>query len=62
MQLPFSAMVLGGAVIVEEMQERRAQQLRRLQEINGWRREEMLQQDQERLDKLLAPQGRTIIF
>lgn len=62
MQLPFSAMVLGGAVIVEEMQERHAQQLRRLQEINGWRREEMLQQDQERLDKLLAPQGRTIIF
>uniref|UniRef100_A0A674EFP3 Actin related protein 5 n=1 Tax=Salmo trutta TaxID=8032 RepID=A0A674EFP3_SALTR len=53
MQLPFSAMVLGGVVIVEEMQERRAQQLRRLQEINAWRREEMLQQDQERLDKLL---------
>uniref|UniRef100_A0A8C8C490 Tc1-like transposase DDE domain-containing protein n=1 Tax=Oncorhynchus tshawytscha TaxID=74940 RepID=A0A8C8C490_ONCTS len=38
------------------MQERRAQQLRRLQEINAWRREEMLQQDQERLDKLLALQ------
>jgi hypothetical protein len=30
-------------VIVEEMQERRAQQLCRLQEINAWRREEMLQ-------------------
>lgn len=49
-------------MIVEEMQERRAQQLRRLQEINAWRREEMLQQDQERLDKLLALQARTIIF
>lgn len=47
---------------MEEMQERRAQQLRRLQEINAWRREEMLQQDQERLDKLLALQARTIIF
>uniref|UniRef100_A0A4W5M0S7 Actin related protein 5 n=1 Tax=Hucho hucho TaxID=62062 RepID=A0A4W5M0S7_9TELE len=56
MQLPFSAKVLGSVVIVEEMQERRAQQLHRLQEINARRREEMLQQDQERLDKLLAPQ------
>ncbi|XP_071779777.2 actin-related protein 5 [Centroberyx gerrardi] len=56
MQLPFSAKVLGGCVSVEERQERRAQQLRRLQEINARRREEKLQQDQERLDKLLAVQ------
>ena len=55
-QLPFSAKVLGGAVSVEERQERRAQQLRRLQEINTRRREEKLQKDQQRLDKLLAIQ------
>ncbi|XP_056130917.1 actin-related protein 5 [Lampris incognitus] len=55
-QLPFSAKVLGGSVNTEERQERRAQQLRRLQEINARRREEKLQQDQERLDKLLAVQ------
>ncbi|XP_067096402.1 actin-related protein 5 [Osmerus mordax] len=55
-QLPFSAKVLGGAVSVEERQERRAQQLRRLQEINTRRREDKLQQDQQRLDKLLAVQ------
>ncbi|KAL1021417.1 hypothetical protein UPYG_G00013020 [Umbra pygmaea] len=56
MQLPFSAKVLGGVVSVEERQERRAQQLRRLQEINARRREEKLQQDQERLDKLVSVQ------
>ncbi|XP_053705881.1 actin-related protein 5 [Synchiropus splendidus] len=56
MQLPFSGKVPGGCVSVEERQERRAQQLRRLQEINSRRREEKLQQDQERLDRLLAVQ------
>ncbi|KAM6977727.1 actin-related protein 5 [Aplochiton taeniatus] len=56
MQLPFSAKLLGGYVSVEERQERRVQQLRRLQEINTRRREEKLQQDQERLDKLLVVQ------
>ncbi|XP_072223366.1 actin-related protein 5 [Leuresthes tenuis] len=56
MQLPFSGKVPGGCVSVEERQERRAQQLRRLQEINARRREEKLQQDQERLDRLLAVQ------
>ncbi|CAJ1085582.1 actin-related protein 5 isoform X2 [Xyrichtys novacula] len=56
MQLPFSSKVPGGCVSVEERQERRAQQLRRLQEINARRREEKLQQDQERLDKLMAVQ------
>ncbi|XP_061592542.1 actin-related protein 5 [Cololabis saira] len=56
MQLPFSGKVPGGCVSVEERQERRAQQLRRLQEINARRREERLQQDQERLDRLMAVQ------
>uniref|UniRef100_A0A6Q2WYJ4 Actin-related protein 5 n=1 Tax=Esox lucius TaxID=8010 RepID=A0A6Q2WYJ4_ESOLU len=56
MQLPFSAKAHGGVVSAEERQERRAQQLRRLQEINARRREEKLQQDQERLEKLLAVQ------
>ncbi|KAM4563500.1 actin-related protein 5 [Odontesthes bonariensis] len=56
MQLPFSGKVPGGCVSVEERQERRAQQLRRLQEINARRREEKLQQDHERLDRLLAVQ------
>ncbi|XP_023119811.1 actin-related protein 5 [Amphiprion ocellaris] len=55
-QLPFSSKVPGGCVSVEERQERRAQQLRRLQEINARRREEKLQQDQERLDRLMAVQ------
>uniref|UniRef100_A0A3B4ZAW6 Actin-related protein 5 n=1 Tax=Stegastes partitus TaxID=144197 RepID=A0A3B4ZAW6_9TELE len=41
-QLPFSGKVPGGCVSVEERQERRAQQLRRLQEINARRREEKL--------------------
>ncbi|XP_022597453.1 actin-related protein 5 isoform X1 [Seriola dumerili] len=56
MQLPFSGKVPGGCVSVEERQERRAQQLRRLQEINARRREEKLQQDHVRLDKLMAVQ------
>lgn len=56
MQLPFSGKVPGGVVNVEERQERKAQQMRRLQEINARRREEKLQQDQERLDRLLAVQ------
>ncbi|KAM6982193.1 actin-related protein 5 [Tautogolabrus adspersus] len=56
MQLPFTSKVPGGCVSVEERQERRAQQLRRLQEINTRRREEKLQQDQERLDRLTAVQ------
>ncbi|XP_045913588.1 actin-related protein 5 [Micropterus dolomieu] len=56
MQLPFSGKVPGGCVSVEERQERRAQQLRRLQEINARRREEKLLQDQERLDRLMAIQ------
>uniref|UniRef100_A0A8C6TC95 Actin-related protein 5 n=1 Tax=Neogobius melanostomus TaxID=47308 RepID=A0A8C6TC95_9GOBI len=55
-QLPFSGKVPGGVVSVEERQERKAQQLRRLQEINARRREEKLHQDQERLDRLLAVQ------
>jgi len=58
MQLPFSGKVPGGCVNVEERQERRAQQLRRLQEINARRREEKLLQDQERLDRLQAVQAR----
>lgn len=61
MQLPFSGKVPGGGVSVEERQERRAQQLRRLQEINARRREEKLQQDQERLDRLLAVQARSLL-
>ncbi|XP_068196441.1 actin-related protein 5 [Antennarius striatus] len=56
MQLPYSGKVPGGCVSVEERQERRAQQLRRLQEINARRREEKLLQDQERLDRLIAVQ------
>ncbi|XP_037540235.1 actin-related protein 5 isoform X2 [Nematolebias whitei] len=55
-QLPFSGKLPGGCVSVEERQERRAQQLRRLQEINTRRREEKLQQDQEKLDRLMAVQ------
>nr|XP_057940007.1 actin-related protein 5 isoform X2 [Doryrhamphus excisus] len=56
MQLPFSGKLPGGCVSAEERQERRAQQLRRLQEINARRRGEKLQQDQERLDRLMAVQ------
>lgn len=58
MQLPFSAKVAGGSAGAEERQERRAQQLRRLQEINARRREEKLLQDQEKLDGLVAVQAR----
>lgn len=57
MQLPFSGKLPGGSVSAEEKQERRAQQLRRLQEINARRREEKLLQDQERLDRLMAVQA-----
>lgn len=62
MQLPFSGKVPGGCVSVEERQERRAQQLRRLQEVNARRREEKLLQDQERLDRLLAVQARHLMY
>lgn len=56
MQLPFSSKLLGTAVTSEEKQERRQQQLKRLQELNARRREEKLQQDQERLERLLCVQ------
>ncbi|XP_069508471.1 actin-related protein 5 [Ambystoma mexicanum] len=56
MQLPFSNKLLGSAVTLEEKQERRQQQLRRLQELNARRREEKLLLDQERLDRLLFVQ------
>lgn len=58
MQLPFSGKVPSGSVSAEERQERRAQQLRRLQEINARRREEKLLQNQEKLDRLMAVQAR----
>uniref|UniRef100_A0ACB8F692 Actin- protein 5 n=1 Tax=Sphaerodactylus townsendi TaxID=933632 RepID=A0ACB8F692_9SAUR len=56
MQLPFSNKLLGSTLTSEEKQERRQQQLRRLQELNSRRREEKLQLDQERLDRLLYVQ------
>ncbi|XP_068119660.1 LOW QUALITY PROTEIN: actin-related protein 5 [Hyperolius riggenbachi] len=56
LQLPFSSKLLGSAVPSEEKQERRQQQLKRLQELNARRREEKLQQDQERLERLLYVQ------
>lgn len=56
MQLPFSSKLLGSTLTSEEKQERRQQQLRRLQELNARRREEKLQLDQERLDRLLCVQ------
>ncbi|XP_018411677.1 PREDICTED: LOW QUALITY PROTEIN: actin-related protein 5 [Nanorana parkeri] len=56
MQLPFSSKLMGSAVPSEEKQERRQQQLKRLQELNARRREEKLQQDQERLERLLYVQ------
>ncbi|KAL6456511.1 hypothetical protein MHYP_G00350550 [Metynnis hypsauchen] len=56
MQLPFSGKVAGVFASVEERQEKRVQQLRRLEELNNRHREEKLQQDQERLDTLLAVQ------
>nr|XP_009669440.1 PREDICTED: actin-related protein 5 isoform X2 [Struthio camelus australis] len=46
----------GSTLTSEEKQERRQQQLRRLQELNARRREEKLQLDQERLDRLLYVQ------
>ncbi|XP_050975850.1 actin-related protein 5 isoform X2 [Labeo rohita] len=46
----------GVCVSVEERNERKAQQLRRLQEINSRRREEKLQEDQKRLETLLSVQ------
>ncbi|KAG1929070.1 actin-related protein 5 [Pimephales promelas] len=55
-QLPFSGRTAGVCVSAEERNERRAQQLRRLQEINSRRREEKLQEDQRRLDTLLSVQ------
>ncbi|XP_053099437.1 actin-related protein 5 [Hemicordylus capensis] len=56
MQLPFSNKLLGSTLTSEDKQERRQQQLRRLQELNARRREEKLQLDQERLDRLLYVQ------
>ncbi|OCT60574.1 actin-related protein 5 [Xenopus laevis] len=56
MQLPFSAKLLTNVIPSEEKQERRQQQLKRLQELNTRRREEKLQQDQERLERLLYVQ------
>ncbi|KAK2116974.1 Actin- protein 5 [Saguinus oedipus] len=56
MQLPFSSKLLGSTLTSEEKQERQQQQLRRLQELNARRREEKLQLDQERLDRLLYVQ------
>ncbi|XP_065149196.1 actin-related protein 5 [Paramisgurnus dabryanus] len=53
-QLPFSGRVLSNST--EERNERKAQQLRRLQEINNRRREEKLQEDQKRLQTLLSVQ------
>lgn len=57
MQLPFSSKLLGSTLTAEEKQERRQQQLRRLQELNARRREEKLQLDQERLERLLYVQA-----
>ncbi|XP_066500287.1 actin-related protein 5 [Hoplias malabaricus] len=56
MQLPFSGKVSGVFASVEERQEKRVQQLRRLEELNNRHREERIQQDQEKLDTLLAVQ------
>ncbi|XP_056320618.1 actin-related protein 5 [Danio aesculapii] len=55
-QLPFSGRSAGVCVSAEERSERRAQQLRRIQEINSRRREERILEDQKRLDTLLAVQ------
>lgn len=62
MQLPFSNKLLGSTLTSEEKQERRQQQLRRLQELNARRREEKLQLDQERLDRLLYVQVIMAVF
>ncbi|XP_051519756.1 actin-related protein 5 [Myxocyprinus asiaticus] len=55
-QLPFSGRVAGVCVSAEERNERKAQQLCRLQEINNRRREQKLQEDQKRLETLLSVQ------
>lgn len=59
MQLPFSGKVAGMFASVEEKQEKRVQQLRRLEEISNRHREERLQQDQKRLHTLLTVQVST---
>lgn len=56
MQLPFSGKVAGMFASVEERQEKRVQQLRRLEEMSNRHREERLQQDQKRLHTLLMVQ------
>lgn len=56
MQLPFSGKIAGMYSTVEERQEKRVQQLRRLEEISNRHREERLQQDQKRLNTLLMVQ------
>lgn len=56
MQLPFSGKVAGMYASVEERQEKRVQQLRRLEEMTNRHREERLQQDQKRLHTLLMVQ------
>lgn len=56
MQLPFSGKVAGMYANVEERQEKRVQQLRRLEEMSIRHREERLQQDQKRLHTLLMVQ------
>ncbi|XP_027026807.1 actin-related protein 5 isoform X1 [Tachysurus fulvidraco] len=56
MQLPFSGKVAGMYASVEERQEKRVQQLRRLEELSNRHREERLQQDQKRLHTLLTVQ------
>lgn len=56
MQLPISGKVAGMYASVEERQEKRVQQLRRLEEMSNRHREERLQQDQKRLHTLLTVQ------
>lgn len=56
MQLPFSGKVAGMFANAEERQEKRVQQLRRLEEMSNRHREERLQQDQKRLHTLLMVQ------
>lgn len=59
MQLSFSGKVAGMYASVEERQEKRVQQLRRLEELSNRHREERLQQDQKRLNTLLTVQVST---
>ncbi|XP_067856407.1 actin-related protein 5 [Heptranchias perlo] len=56
MQLPFNNKLLASTLTAEEKMERRQQQIRRLQELNARRREDKLQLDQERLERLLSIQ------